>query len=1545
MEIRVLGDFQIAHEILLGVARLFSDPDGALVNNAPAALLSAFLLYSFLKWAMDNEKNPFPAKEFIFGIVFWLIFGGGPMSPKYTVELTSIRENRFEVVDDVPFLAAIPSWLASNFFAEARRIMEDNFGPLHYTKSADDRAQDPLSALIKMYDSGDALLIDPYLTKSIQTYMVDCYAVEQSLTGTSLTVTRKELDTIPIQNVWNGVEVSYNFLTAQYYTQANNNGVETPCPTIWQAIKTEVFTNGSPFVIKLKNVNEAKGVTEGAIEDASAMIYAASTSHTSPTPLEIQQGLFLSYAMRDGLSRTNMESWADKMMFEAQRKRVIENAGERNMFLQLMIPIITAIETFSFFIAPVMMVLAVLGGHGLALIIKYLMLVLFINLWGFVKVFVDLFTAISVERAFQATMSTDPFAFGAYANTFNEIEGFLSVASSMTVAIPMFAMFLLYGGVHSVMGVMRTLGGGSVDGNMAAPTMGSSMNGGVFHQGDTTYTQMTGSGNFATTHTTGSNAATGTGIVSNTTSGSFANTSATAEQEVRSSMNAWQQTATQAFGTQNAVTSQQSGGKAIDFSTLSLAQQAASIAKQLQDSGGMSASESQQAVADIMASGGASFNLGGQLGLGGKLNKLSASAGVDAKAQTSYKAGLSEARVQNAQKAASILNNWGESDTYSSSGRNATTYTNINSETNSASNDNSTALIRSASEQLNKSVAVQAAVSNDVSKQAAIGQNSNINWTALDGATRNATTQSLDAMYAQLTKNPEAKSRLDALGIGNTDELMMLTQQTSSNGWSFAANVQTLEKMLGGRDGNLSQSAADHRLLSSVYGYSSSLISDEHKVGFLSAQQAHQSIANTIDGVNTTDQSLQGPTTGNVPTTAAVQQQAREVQADVRTQQANQPTPEAKKDAVVAAANESATQTGKPATLDAQGNTVNNVQQQPNQEWSDLRQIVDKFKNPIFSPEALENGRKLLNAGTSAVNTLGDWTSGWYSADRVWGQDAEKRAESVNSLFLQQGSASLAAEQGFRKLMSAGTPEIKDAFIQRNEDGTKLIGSAPNATAYAMNDAIKLLQTPEGQKFIASIPDGDDKNRFLENVGSAYKEMQNLTVEQRGQMDAISTNRINGTLPTTAADVLIANSNQKDGSVPLMQNETWFSSNIPGYGYEWTQGGTQNLDATRATALLVANTEALNSNPIIKEMAGYKGGEKIPDIDGGAGRRAYDTAKDMIVADEVNRVLDSGSYNFKAGTETGTNMAFTEKDLKEGFSSIISQGGNAQFGVYENMVRGDTVSAAGTAALFNSGVGSLATRLDAAGFDGAAEQAKDFASANAARAVNWGVVTTESQRESLREIGKAVVDNRDVPNELLENVAPAVYFNNQIFSKESSNADKSTSPNLAQGHTVANMDGSKNQTSIAVAESEDRRVLFRGESTFSSISGDNGSIQAAGRMADAEAMRAVEVSAIHDTFMNKAFNELNKNGGIPESFTSETKQTYTKVSTDAAGVVTYNGGDNGMFTYTPGDDRLMPTADNPNYMPLSDVVEGKFTDGTTKYSSKHNDPLVPDMKK
>ncbi len=115
MEIRVLGDFDFAREIISGVARLFSYDNG--FGYASGILLALFLLWSGIKHAIDPEKSPHPVREFGFGIALWLMLGGGGSSAKFDVELTSISDpTRFEQIQDVPALAAVPAWLASNVF-------------------------------------------------------------------------------------------------------------------------------------------------------------------------------------------------------------------------------------------------------------------------------------------------------------------------------------------------------------------------------------------------------------------------------------------------------------------------------------------------------------------------------------------------------------------------------------------------------------------------------------------------------------------------------------------------------------------------------------------------------------------------------------------------------------------------------------------------------------------------------------------------------------------------------------------------------------------------------------------------------------------------------------------------------------------------------------------------------------------------------------------------------------------------------------------------------------------------------------------------------------------------------------------------------------------------------------------------------------------------------------------------------------------------------------------------------------------------------------
>lgn len=1455
MEIRVLGDFDIAREILLGVTRLFSNPDGSLVSTGPAILLSLFLMWSFLKWALDQEKSPFPAKEFVFGIVFWLIFGGGPLSPKFSVELTSVRENRFQVIDEVPLLAAVPSWLASNFFGEARELLEDNFSPLHYTTASDERTPDPLSALIKLYDNGAALLVEPYLAESIAVYMKECYEVEQELDGSPLTMRRSELDTVPIHaGLWSGVKVTYNFLTTTYYSEANKNGEAVTCEDAWGRVNAMV--NDTVFITKLTEINESKGIPERAIADASKMIYSAST-HATPSPLSVQQGLFLSYMMREGLSRTNMETHSDRMMFEAQRKRVIEKAGERNMFLQLMIPIITALETFSFFIAPVMMLLSVMGGVGLKLITKYLMLVLFVNLWGFVKIFVDLFTSLSVERAFSAATSKDPLVFGAYAHTFNEIEGLLAVASSMTVAIPMFAMFLLYGGVHSVMGVMRTLGGGSVDGNMVAPTMGTSMNNGTMQMGDSTMTQMVGTGKWAQSHATGSDAGLGTMTVNSATSGSFSQTAGTAKAMVNSDVNAWQQTAGQVFSSSNITGNTINGGESFDFSKMSANEQMSTIAHRLEQSGAVEKGKGGQAVAAMMAHVAAGGSITG--GMGSAIKNFAARAGLDAKAAAEIKGSWSESDSKKYNDVAAQLSSWQESDKITTQAGKTFTYSNMNSESVSNKVDDTASEMFSQTQQLNKSSSILANTAEEINRQLGINKATTVGLNALDGVTRGNTYNALEGMYNNFSS--EQKARLESLGIGSADDLMKMTDAKGGNARSFANNLDMMDTLLGNTDhNNIQQSGADHAIQANAYRYAGGLIGDEHKAGFLSVADAHGAVSERISSIDSTSGQIKTPADSRVPTSETVSEKHAGNKGEVTDAQKAAPRETDKKNAVTAAAMAANTN-----TVDAQGELVNNVQ--TNNAAARVETAQQELGNINVGDSRA--GNAMVNLASGAINTIDSMINGIFGPGLLWGKGEDGIA--VQSQFSANGNQSNQIASGFTNLAQMTQAQIRSEF----NDGQ------PSAAAYAMNDVILSFQSEEGKAVWDKIPDTENGNRFKSAVTEFMAAKQDLiknNPEQAAKMDAISQARMNGSLPDRVAEQLIANDSASGNDKANMFRDIHHS----GAGH------------------IIANTSELNENAAIRDMAGIGEEDKYsPRADH---RNAGATnATRMFAEDEAARIFSAGEYKFENGKYIpGVNRDYGEDDNGESAREAAFRGINNH--VSGAISAGQTAASSNKAndmhpevyALANSRLGELADRLDGAGLGEQANNVREYVTDRSASAVENGVVINSETLQDRAALADRIVLNQDTSG--IEAYMAAGSNNNTVVTTTSSQL--SGAPSWRAEATM-------------VGESEDGRVLFSGSASRWSRNSED----AAENAAQDTAGKQLGLVAIQDKFMNNAFNrELAENKGeVPLSFKSDTGAEFTMVEQRSDGSYLYDGGSLGQFTYEDGDTRLMPTEDNPNY--------------------------------
>lgn len=675
MNIYIWGDLEFADFVLKGISAMFDG--GSHFNYAAAVLLVLFFMWSWIKWSLNPEKTPYPVKEFTFGLVFFLIFGGGTISPKFDVTLISERTGYATTVADVPLLAAVPSWLSTNFFREAAFVIRPFFTVPGYERlNHNDSDVNPLQALVRLSDLSNSILIDANLERTMKEYIATCYETYLNLDGAPIT---NSLDNLVSANLstslWDRLQTDITFLDSKKYLASGS--VETgDCMNVHAYVKDQLDTAYKEKVEKLLQNN---GIRDVDISAATGII-TDQLSMGAIAPYTFATNLFVAATIKDGVAQSGMETWANKMVFEASRKRTYEAAGNANMFMRIYIPTITAIEMFSFFIAPVMMILSVMGGIGFSMVGKYLMLVLFINMWGFIKVFVDLYTTLSIKKAFDAVdlATSNPFLFKTYAETFLQVEDWIAVSSNLTNAIPFFAMFLLYGGVHSMMGVMRSVNTGSVDPSNTAPTIATAPNNGVFQQGDYQVTYNTAGGYAYATQSEGTMRGLNTISGSNVASASSAAINAGVRSEQVAATQQFVSALTQSTSFNNQWSQLQSGTASHDFSTMNSEQRIATLAHALSNKLDISQDEAVERVMQMAAEGGGTVRFGANA-----VSVFSAGANIGVKGSlaASGKQGTAE-RIQQSKDA---LNQWATSQSGGKAIKNSETLTDTSSSGQSGS--------------------------------------------------------------------------------------------------------------------------------------------------------------------------------------------------------------------------------------------------------------------------------------------------------------------------------------------------------------------------------------------------------------------------------------------------------------------------------------------------------------------------------------------------------------------------------------------------------------------------------------------------------------------------------------------------------------------------------------------------------------------------------------------------------------------------------------------------------------------------------------------
>lgn len=209
----------------------------------------------------------------------------------------------------------------------------------------------------------------------------------------------------------------------------------------------------------------------------------------------------------------DMQGAAAIMMSQAMQQQNTQWAAEGSMFTRYIRPFMTFFEGFIYAITPLMAFVIVLGGFGIGLVAKYLLILIWMVLWMPVLSIVNLYalnqTQVKIEAITGGSFAVAGLSFNHLRDMLPILEQQIGVAGMMASSVPALCMFLVYGTSVAASGIAARLNGSdTINEKIASPDVvqpgpGLSMSS-AFTSDPTMGTRSTGSEALRPTINTGS---------------------------------------------------------------------------------------------------------------------------------------------------------------------------------------------------------------------------------------------------------------------------------------------------------------------------------------------------------------------------------------------------------------------------------------------------------------------------------------------------------------------------------------------------------------------------------------------------------------------------------------------------------------------------------------------------------------------------------------------------------------------------------------------------------------------------------------------------------------------------------------------------------------------------------------------------------------------------------------------------------------------------------------------------------------------------------
>lgn len=483
LEVYTNGDFDMIVGAYNGLAMLYDDAGGMYYAAGIVSILA------LLGWALFKVYDPrasSPTHQFFIG---WLVFLtlAGPQS-KTSVEITSNRTGQTQTIDNVPFIVAFGGSLSSSLLTTVTEKLKTAFSVVYPIGTPYEVIGnlEPLQAIVKLNEmdyltTGLCTFQNTQLCQNVISYYTYCVQRDQ-VTGGSKQETAKGniLNASPV-DLMDTLKITYSGWSAPYLTTGASVPANYSCPVVYNKIKS--LMNTSAFEDLMAKEMEAKGIrTEGANQAAAMLTGAAVDGY------EVAKSRFISQLIARANQNSGVLTGGDVLVaqteFQAKEQMQAKSAGSAQLFNDMAPVLITAIEFFTLFIAPVTVSLLVVGRYGVTAVTNYLLLMVMTNLWPLCMVGIESFIQFALMSAADGSFDGTSLSINGIGGLIDRVKTYLAVGSVLMASIPTLSMYILSRNVGSMASLAGSIANSPpVNAHYVAPNLSTAPDAGVSRAG------------------------------------------------------------------------------------------------------------------------------------------------------------------------------------------------------------------------------------------------------------------------------------------------------------------------------------------------------------------------------------------------------------------------------------------------------------------------------------------------------------------------------------------------------------------------------------------------------------------------------------------------------------------------------------------------------------------------------------------------------------------------------------------------------------------------------------------------------------------------------------------------------------------------------------------------------------------------------------------------------------------------------------------------------------------------------------------------------